>query len=116
MISKRVIFILIVLFLFIVSFVFYLNKAFSYSPIPTHYNLTEQMIKLYNLTYDPDITPHQAELIKKGSVDEDTLPRQTFHLYDPVYNRAPFGVYTAKQWALSSSIQKSALIKFATLL
>jgi len=113
---RRVFFIIILLFLFLGSFVFCTNKAFLYSPYPTHYNLTQEMVKLYNLTYDPDITIHQAELILKGSIDEDTLPRPAFHLYDPIYNRAPFGVYTAKQWALDSSIQKSAIQKFASIL
>jgi len=112
---RRIIFIVIFLFVFVGSFVFYANKAFLYSGIPTHYNLTQEIIKFYNLAYDPDITLNQAGLILKGSLDEDTLPRPAFHLYDPVYNRAPFGVYTAKEWAINSDIQSSAIHKFANL-
>jgi len=115
MIIRRVFFVIIFLFLFVGSFVFYTNKAFLYSPTPTHYNLTQEMIKLYNLTHNPDITIHQAELILKGSVDEDTLPRPAFHLYDPVYNRAPFGVYIAKKWAMSSNAQTPFYLKIAAL-
>lgn len=87
------------------SFVFNLNKAFSYSGDPTHYNLTYEIIKFYNLFYDPDIKQSQLEQILKGSLDEDILPRPAFHLYDPIYNRVPFGVYTAKEWALDINSQ-----------
>jgi len=87
------------------SFVFNLNKAFSYSGDPTHYNLTYEIIKFYNLFYEPDIKQSQLEQILKGSLDEDVLPRPAFHLYDPIYNRAPFGVYTAKEWALDVNSQ-----------
>jgi len=87
------------------SFVFNLNKAFSYSGDPTHYNLTYEIIKFYNLFYDPDVKQSQLEQILKGSLDEDVLPRPAFHLYDPIYNRAPFGVYTAKEWALDVNSQ-----------
>lgn len=113
MILKRVLFIIIFLFLFILSFVLYTNKAFLYSPYPTHYNLTQQMINLYNLAYDPDLTSKQIELVLKGSMDEDTLPRPAFHLYDPVYNRAPYGVYTAKKWALNSDVQTPFYLRLA---
>jgi len=97
----------------------YTNKAFLYSGMPTHYNLTSEMVKFYNLNYDPDITPHQLELLLKGSLDEDTPPRYMFHLYDPIYNRAPlsdFGIHTAKEWALSSDIQQSSLVTFASVI
>ena len=115
MIIRRVLFVIIFLFLFVGSFVFYTNKAFLYSGIPTHYNLTQEIIELYNLTYDPDITLRQAELIIKGSVDEDTLPRPAFHFYDPIYNRAPLGVYTAKKWALDSNAQTPFYLRIAAL-
>jgi len=115
MILRKVFFIIILLFLFISSFVFYSNKAFLYSGIPTHYNLTQEMINFYNFYYDPDITLKQAELILKGSIDEDTLPRPAFHLYDPIYNRAPFGVYTAKKWAMSSNAQTPFYLRIAGL-
>jgi len=113
---KRLFFVVIFLILFIGGFVFNPNKAFLYTGMPTHYNLTEQMIKFYNLNYDPDITSHQLEMILRGSLDEDTPPRYVFHLYDPVYNRAPYGVHTAKEWALDSNIQKWSLVTFASVI
>jgi len=111
---KKLIFIIIFLFLSIGSFVFYANKAFLYSSI-THRGLTQEMIDLYNLEYDRDLTPKQAELILKGSIDEDILPRPAFHLYDPIYNRAPFGVYTAKTWVLGPGIQTPGILKLAAI-
>jgi outer membrane protein assembly factor BamB len=117
--QKRLFSIVIFLILFIGGFVLYTNKAFLYTGMPTHYNLTQEMVKFYNLNFDPDITPHQLELILKGSLDEDTPPRYMYHLYDPIYNRAPFsdfGVHTAKEWALSSDIQQSSLVTFASVI
>lgn len=105
MYNKRIILIVIFIVVFMGSFVFNSNKAFSYSGDPTHYNLTYEIIKFYNLFYDPDIKQSQLEQILKGSLDEDILPRPAFHLYDPIYNRAPFGVYTAKEWALGDNSQ-----------
>jgi len=91
------------------------NRAFSYSGEPTHYNLTKEIIRLYNIAYDSDITDEKVKWILQGSLDEDVLPRPAFHLYDPIYNRAPFNVYTAKEWAIDSEIQGSTLRKFANL-
>jgi hypothetical protein len=68
------------------------------------------------MTYDPDITDEKVRLILQGSIDEDMAPRWSFHLYDPIYNRAPFGVYTAKQWAVDPGVQGSAVHKFANIL
>ncbi len=98
--SEKLFKIIIFILLVIGGLVFNLNRTFSYSPNPTHYNLAREMVELYNLTYEPDINPRQLELILKGSMDEDAAPRWSFHLYDPIYNRAPFGVATAKIWAL----------------
>ena len=98
--------------LVILGFILNSNKAFLYSK-DTHYSLTQEMIKLYNLKNDPDLTKDQIELILKGSMDEDTLPRQAFHLYDPIYNRAPFNLYTAKTWATDYGVQRPGVLKIA---
>jgi len=113
--KKRIIYTIILLIMLLISPIILSNRAFSYSGEPTHYNLTKEMIRLYNMAYDPDITDEQVSLILRGSLDEDILPRPAFHLYDPIYNRAPFGAYTAKQWAINSDIQGSTLRKFANL-
>jgi hypothetical protein len=119
---KKLFFVVVFLIIFTGGFVLYAHKAFLYSGTPTHYGLSQEMIKLYNLTYDPDLTPRQTELILKGTLDEDILPRPVFHLYDPVYNRSPAKflgidfVYTAKQWALTSESQESILVKFGFIL
>ncbi|MBD3282432.1 MAG: hypothetical protein GF387_02375 [Candidatus Portnoybacteria bacterium] len=101
--------------LFIGGFILYPNKAFFYSSSSGHPELTREIIKFYNLNYDPDITEEEANLIIKGSMDEDTLPRPAFHLYDPVYNRAPFGVHTAKEWGLVLGLQKPGVLKLAAI-
>ena len=115
MYKGRVIFLIILLLIIILSFVVFNSKVFSYSGQPTHWNLTKEIIRLYNLAYDPDITDEKVKWILQGSLDEDVLPRPAFHLYDPIYNRAPFGAYTARQWAINSDIQGSTLRKFANL-
>ncbi len=115
MFNKKVIYIITLLFLAGGSFVCCPNKAFAYSTTPTHPNLTKEIIRLYNMYYDPDITGDVYEQIIQGSIDEDMAPRWSFHLYDPVYNRAPFGVTTAKQWA-TENIQGDAIHKFANAL
>ena len=46
------------------------SQAFLYSGRTTHPYLTEQIIKLYNHYYDPDITPEQMEWVKRGSSNE----------------------------------------------
>jgi len=115
MFNKKVICIITLLFLAGGSLVCCPNGVFAYSSTPTHPNLTEEMIRLYNLYYDPDITGDVYERIIQGSVDEDMAPRWSFHLYDPIYNRAPFNVATAKQWAIGN-IQGDAIHKFANAL
>lgn len=115
MCKRRAIKTIIILIVLLVSFIGFANKAFLYDGETTHYNLTKEMIRLYNLAYDPDITDDTVRLILQGSIDEDVLPRPAFHLYDPVYNRAPFGAYTAMQWAVNSDVQGSTIHKFANL-
>ncbi|HUT96385.1 MAG TPA: right-handed parallel beta-helix repeat-containing protein [Candidatus Paceibacterota bacterium] len=106
---------LIIYLLIITNFAVFNGKVFSYSGEPTHYNLAKEMIRLYNLAYDPDILDDKVKWILQGSIDEDILPRSAFHLYDPIYNRAPFGFDTAKEWAIDSKIQGSAIHRFANL-
>jgi len=116
---RKILKITIFIVVFIGGFVCYPNKALLYCGMPTHYNLTEQAVRLYNLAYDPDITTIQLESILKGSVDEDTPPRWLFHLYDPIYNRAPgswFGVHTARDWAINSGIQQSSRTALASVI
>lgn len=115
MFNKKVVYIITLLFLLGGSFVCYPNKVFAFSTTPTHPNLTKEMIRLYNLYYDPDISGETYNRIIQGSIDEDMAPRWSFHLYDPAYNRAPFGVATAKQWA-TGDIQGDAIHKFANAL
>ncbi|MBU3922717.1 hypothetical protein KJ684_00570, partial [Patescibacteria group bacterium] len=109
---RKVFLIISVVSLVILGFILNSNKAFLYSK-DTHYSLTQEMIKLYNLKNNPDLTKDQIELILKGSMDEDTLPRQAFHLYDPIYNRAPFNLYTAKTWATNYGVQRPGVLKIA---
>ncbi|MDP2922954.1 MAG: lamin tail domain-containing protein, partial [Candidatus Omnitrophota bacterium] len=109
---RKIIFIILI----IGGFIFNPNKAFLYTANPTHFNLAKEMVEFYNLNYDPDINSRQLEMILKGSIDEDTSPRYAFHLYDPIYNRAPFGVVTAKIWALDSNFQGDVIHAFANLL
>ncbi|MCX6730103.1 MAG: hypothetical protein NT058_01230, partial [Candidatus Portnoybacteria bacterium] len=115
MFNKKVIYIITLLFLTGGSLVCCPNRVFAYSSTPTHPNLTKEMIRLYNLYYDPDITGDIYERIVQGSIDEDMAPRWSFHLYDPIYNRAPFYAATAKQWA-TENIQGDAIHKFANVL
>jgi len=116
MLNKKVICGITLLFLIVGNLVFYTNKVFAYATEPTHPNLAKEMIRLYNNYYDPDITDGEAKWILQGSIDEDTMPRYAFHLYDPIYDRAPFGVYTAKDWAINSDVQGNAFHKFANVL
>jgi hypothetical protein len=59
---------LIIILLILGGLVLIINQAFLYSSNTTHPYLTEQMVKLYNYYYDPDITPQQLEQMKKGSI------------------------------------------------
>lgn len=115
MYKRRAEFLIICLLMILINFVAFSGEVFSYSSEPTHYNLAKEMIRLYNLAYDPDILDDKVKWILQGSIDEDVLPRPVFHLYDPIYNRAPFGTYTAKQWAIDSKIQGSTIQRFANL-
>lgn len=113
--GKKVIYLIALLFLVLGGLIFNSNKVFSYSSTPTHPNLAKEMIRLYNMYYDPDITDEKVKQIIQGSIDEDMAPRWSFHLYDPIYDRAPFGVATAKEWGVAD-IQGDAVHKFANAL
>jgi len=112
---KRIILVIIIFLLISGGFVFYPNKALLYWGRSGHYELTQEMINFYNDFRDPKLTSHQIELILRGAIDEDKLPRPAFHFYDPVYNRGPWGVYTAKKWAINSNAQTPFYLRIAAL-
>ncbi len=68
-------------FLFILSFSF----SFAYEPIPTHRDLTQKIVEIYNRYYSPKISQEQIQWMLDGSVKEDTPPRWINHFYDPIY-------------------------------
>ena len=82
------------------------NRAFLFGSNTTHPYLTEQIVKLYNYYYDPDITPQQLEQMEKGSTDEDIWPRcWYYHFYDPVQKGSE--ALSAKEWAQAPEQQAS---------
>ncbi len=72
---------------FIFSFLFF-NYSFSYSPYFTHPDLTEEMVKFFNLKSQESnlkISKQEILWLRKGAINEDTPPRWINHFYDPVH-------------------------------
>lgn len=105
----------IILFLITGSIFFAYFLARSYENKITHPALTEQAAKLFNKTAEEKLSDQAIEWMKKGSIEEDNLPRPLNHFYDPIYKTAlkeeinGIPAKTAINWA-HSSISQTAYI------
>lgn len=64
------------------------NFSYSYSPLYTHPDLTEEIANLWNLkngNQNLEISQKEIEWMKKGATDEDEPARWINHFYDPVH-------------------------------
>ncbi len=59
------------------------GAAFAYSPRNTHPDLTEEMFEFYNAAGEQKIGSEFLQVLRQGSIDEDTDPRWINHFYDP---------------------------------
>src|SRR3989344_1703318 len=72
-----------ILFFIFLSFLFF-EKTFSYNDTDTHPDLTVEIVKLRNLQNPNNLlTSEEMELIRQGSILEDTPPRWINHFYNP---------------------------------
>jgi len=96
-------FIIIIFFILILTGGFlFLQKVQSYDSKCGHIKLTENIAKIYNQYYEPDLTKEQIAWLKWGAEHEDTPVRYLNHFYDPINNRGWANQLTAKQWAQDS--------------
>lgn len=58
-------------------------SALSYDGNITHPGLAKETARVYNLKYDPDLTPEEISALIVGAVREDISPRWINHFYDP---------------------------------
>ncbi|OGF87230.1 hypothetical protein A3B19_03280 [Candidatus Giovannonibacteria bacterium RIFCSPLOWO2_01_FULL_46_32] len=59
------------------------GAVFAYSPHYTHPDLTEEMVKFYNASEGQKIGGEFLQVLRRGSINEDTDPRWINHFYDP---------------------------------
>lgn len=66
-------------------FVFFLAspRAAAYDANTTHPGLTREIARIYNLKYDPDLSPEDIAALIDGATREDISPRWINHFYDP---------------------------------
>jgi len=97
-----------VFLLVVVLLIFTPQIIFAYGPQPTHANLTDISVELFNYNFNQfKISVEEKSWIIKGSIEEDTPNRCLNHFYDPVFNKTwQFGgleylypALTAKNWA-----------------
>ena len=95
--TRSVIFFLI---LAIFGGIFLIPTTNAYEPDTTHRALANEMVDFFNLKFPSErLTVLEKRVIMQGSEDEDSIGRQVYHFYDPVYKR---GVKTfIKRWAIS---------------
>ena len=83
----------------------------AYSEKTTHPALTDETVDFFNLNYPSRaFSDDEKEIIKTGSILEDTDPRYLHHFYDPVYNRGLTYIVggkwsSSKHWAQSVESQ-----------
>src|SRR3989344_6428168 len=86
---------------------FVVQNSFAYDQHNTHPALTSEAVNFFNLNFPKSkITEKEKQLLIKGAVDEDILPRPMNHFYDPVYKRGWAGYRSSKLWARSSAEQQ----------
>lgn len=72
------------LFIFLSTFLFSFQFIYSYNDTDTHPDLTVEMIELYNLQNPQNkLSEKEIELVRQGSILEDTPPRWVNHFYNP---------------------------------
>src|SRR3989344_910588 len=88
---------------------FVVQNSFAYDQHNTHPALTSEAVNFFNLNFPKNkITEKEKQLLIKGVVDEDILPRPMNHFYDPVYKRGWAGYRSSKLWARSSAQQQTS--------
>src|SRR3990167_1826327 len=86
---------------------FVTQNLLAYSQHTTLLALTDQAVDFYNLNFSQNpISEKEKQLLIKGAVEEDILPRSMNHFYDPVYKRGWAGYRSSKLWARSSAEQQ----------
>src|SRR3989344_448968 len=84
------------------------KTANAYDQHNTHPALTDEAVDFYNLNFPKNkITEKEKQLLIKGAVEEDFLPRPMNHFYDPVYKKGWAGYRSSKLWARSSAEQQT---------
>src|SRR3989344_2489099 len=70
--------------IFLIVFLFPFNFLYSYNDTDTHPDLTVEIVKLFNLQSQTNkFSEEEMELIRRGSILEDTSPRWINHFYNP---------------------------------
>src|SRR3989344_1383592 len=88
---------------------FVTQNSLAYDQHNTYPALTDEAVDFYNLNFPKSkITEKEKQLLIKGAVDEDILPRPMNHFYDPVYKRGWAGYRSSKLWARSSAQQQTS--------
>ncbi len=67
----------------IVSVLVNTSAAHAYPTATTHPALSDEIVDVYNATYNDKLTAREKEYLVQGSIDEDTAPRWINHFYDP---------------------------------
>ena len=88
---------------------FVVQNSLAYDQHNTHPALTSEAVNFFNLNFPKNkITEKEKQLLIKGAVDEDILPRPMNHFYDPIYKRGWAGYRSSKLWARSSAQQQTS--------
>jgi hypothetical protein len=82
--------------------------SFAFDANSTHPALTEEIVKFYNSFAERKITNEELELLKQGSILEDSSPRWVNHFYD-VFHNLGLNLATIRG---ASSFEINAFLKF----
>jgi len=107
---KGIAYIIVAIFLFVFLLIGSIlqDKVFSYDTSMAHPNIAELAARLYNDTFDKDLSKQEIAWIKQGAEEEDTPTRWLNHFYDPIYKKGlTFGKeqYPAKDWVVNPKAQ-----------
>jgi uncharacterized membrane protein YgcG len=101
---KKIFFISLIITLMLSSAIF-VSRVFSYNDTVSHPTLTENAAFVYNASFDKKLSNDEIAWLKWGSIEEDTPPRWLNHFYDPNKNVGIDGLRSAKEWAMSPTMQ-----------
>lgn len=83
--------------------------AGAYDDGTTHPAITDETVTLHNRLYPHDqVSEEERQLLMRGSIEEDILPRPLNHLYDPVHHAGWSGLKAG--WAPALLTRLTALV------